>query len=103
MPGDISDEEADRVFAEYTENGLRIRALCESRPKSFFFGIVVDDEDLEAKEREALVLMARNYVLIERLRGSKTIFTSASVEKKMIGDYLKCVFTRCIASSGEAV
>lgn len=93
IPDSLDFSEADAILSEYAENGRRIAEICNSSPKSgLLFGL--DEEDLEERMREALVLMARNYALIEQLHGHATVFPVDKEEKSTVGDYLGASFAK---------
>ena len=98
VPGQIEDELADSLLSEYHENSQRIAALCESDlKKGLFFG--VDEEDREEREQEVLLLMARNYTLIEQLQGHETLSACGVPEKLTIRDCLSQRFADAFPSS----
>ena len=98
VPEQMKQDKANPLLAEYVRNDCRIRELCSSPVERTFFGLVVDDEDRSSKEQEALILMARNYALIEQLSGRETVLPGRKAEKKTIGDVLGSRFADTIAA-----
>jgi transcriptional regulator with XRE-family HTH domain len=72
VPAALDQEAAEALLAEYSENRAKLDALCEQAPRdSIFFG--PDESDMRKRQREVLMLMARNYVLVEQLHGHATV------------------------------
>jgi len=76
IPANIEVEEAERILSDYAENAKTIRTLCgydirehhTSQPFLFWEG-ELDEAEVEKRIKAVLVLMAKNYALIEMLHG----------------------------------
>ncbi|RLJ18064.1 hypothetical protein DJ030_12685 [bacterium endosymbiont of Escarpia laminata] len=101
IPGEMDREEAEALLAEYAENTRRIQRACSCSVKpGVLFGI--DEGDQERKEKAVLLLMSRNYTLIERLHGHDTIAACCKSEKATHGDYLSDLFAKALEIDDEA-
>lgn len=91
----VDETEAKTLLAAYTDNRNKIISLCQKAPKEVLFWI--DEEDLEDRKKEVLMLMARNYVLTEQLRGHQAIPPSSETtknnKKRTIGEYVSELLT----------
>lgn len=95
VPGALDAETAEALLAEYAENRAKLDALCEHKPREhgvgFFFG--VDESEVRERRREVLMLMARNYVLVEQLHGHATVLDCVGEgEQKTIGVHVREAF-----------
>jgi len=89
IPSEIDEIEAERLLAAYKENRNKIISLCQQHPKEILFWI--DEDDLENRKREVFTLMARNYALIEQLRGRRVTLPGDQAvmsTKRTIGEYV---------------
>lgn len=84
VPDQTAEADVDDILTEYTENSHLIRTLCKGAVKRGFFGI--DEDDLSEREHQLLVLMARNYTLVEQLHGHETVHPRDVAELETIGD-----------------
>ena len=77
IPSAADTEEIDSLLAEYATNREMISNLCQydirkhhSKESFLFLGDPeIDAAEVEKRTKEVLVLMARNYSLVERLQG----------------------------------
>jgi transcriptional regulator with XRE-family HTH domain len=106
VPSAMSEEEAEALLAEYSENSAMIQTSCAEKPEDFlFFG--VDEDDLHERQYQVLMLMARNFTLIEQLHGRETVLPTLEAEKKKpkktVGDYLSSDFADIFGFQDQAV
>ena len=107
FPDGVTDEDADIILTEYAENTEKIQLLSEKdiEINSSIFSDSIDDDDKEAKTRQLLCLMARNYTLIEQLQGRETISLCPSSEigkdKATTGEFISLEFAEVFGSSDE--
>lgn len=76
VPLNADTDEVESLLAEYADNKAEISRLCQydirkhHTDEPFLFGDPeIDETAVEKCTREVLVLMARNYYLVERLQG----------------------------------
>jgi transcriptional regulator with XRE-family HTH domain len=99
LPAGVNDMDADIILTEYAENMEKIQLLSEKDIKinSGIFSDSIDDDDKEAKTRQLLCLMARNYTLIEQLQGRETISPCPSSDiakvKTTTSEFISLEFT----------
>ena len=94
----MPDDEAEILLAEYVQNQVKINELCAQKPEedSWVFFSEVDEADLRERQQQILMLMARNFTLIEQLHGRETVLPCLESEKgrpkETVGDYLSGIF-----------
>jgi len=95
IPSNIDEVEVEKLLTEYASNRDRITEICRLYPKDFLFW--VDDEDLEERKNEILLLMSKNYALIEKTHGHFTTLLgtedSFTKKRRTIGDYIADLFS----------
>ena len=94
----MPDDEAEILLAEYVQNQVKINELCAQKPEedSWVLFSEVDEADLRERQQQILMLMARNFSLVEQLHGRETLLpcseSEAEAEKVTVGDYLSRLF-----------
>lgn len=108
--GAMTEEEAEALLAEYVQNRAKINELCSQVPEESSFSIFsseVDREDLRDRQYQILLLMARNFTLVEQLHGRETLLpcseSEAAAEKVTVGDYLRSLFADVFSFRGQGV
>jgi len=95
IPHAIDDDEVEEFLAEYAENKSVITTLCADKPETGLFGGVVQ-EDVESRQYEIILLMARNFLLIEELQGHLTLMPSQAEENEQsenMAEYVRNLFS----------
>lgn len=75
----IDEAKAELLLTAYEDNRNKIISLCQQHPKEILFW--VDEDDLEGRIKGILLLMAKNYALIEQLRGHQAISPNGEATK----------------------
>ena len=94
----MPDDEAEILLAEYVQNQVKINELCAQKPEEdrWVFFSEVDKADLRERQQQILMLMARNFTLVEQLHGHETVLPCHQSEKETpketVGDYLSKLF-----------
>lgn len=104
----MPDEEAEALLAEHTQNRAKIRELCAQKPKEGGFAMFfsdIDEEDLRVRLNEILMLMARNFTLVEQLQGRETVLPRLAAQAKAprdtVGDCLSALFAETFGFKGQ--
>jgi len=87
VPPSVSEDEADRILSEYAENARRICELAGRQVQRDFLGFL-DEEERDGCRREGMTLMARNYALIEELKGHHTVLPCLRPENDTVGEFI---------------
>jgi transcriptional regulator with XRE-family HTH domain len=91
IPNEAEEDNVDAALSEYADNTRKIWGLCKAPIKDGFFGI--DEEARDAATRKTLLLMARNFAIIEQLHGHQSIYPKQSKQQNNIGDYIAQLFS----------
>lgn len=107
--GAMTEEEAEALLAEHLQNRVKISELCAQKPKEgdFAFFSAVDEKDLQARQHQVLLLMARNFTLVEQLHGRETVLPCHESEKETpketVGEHLSSLFADVFSFRGQDV
>jgi len=92
VPHQADETDVDDILTQYAQNRRFIRELCQSAVKQGFWDI--NEDDLSERKHRLLVLMARNYTLIEQLHGHETVRPGDGREVETIGDSVAREFAK---------
>lgn len=94
--------DSGEICAEVEKNNERISELLDREIKTDWFGDI-HEQDLARREHEVLILMARNYTLLERVHGNVVVEPVATDEPKTIGEHISMVFYKAASSPDEGL
>lgn len=94
IPQHMDDDEVERILSEYAENKATIHRLCaydlRGHHTDTFLWDELDQDEVEKRTNEVLVLMAKNHVLVEALQGGAPV-SACEGKPQTTGDFVEAM------------